>query len=49
MRASVFLFPPLKPKLSAAFRDVTSENQRMRAAAADSLGDATEEKASEAR
>ena len=45
----MFLFPPLKPKLSAAFRDVTSENVRARAAAAESLGGAPPDRADEAR
>ena len=45
----MFLFPPLKPKLSAAFRDVASDNARARAAAADSLGGAPESRADEAR
>ncbi len=43
------LFPPLKPKLSAALRDVTSKDPRMRAAAAEALGGAPPERADEAR
>ncbi|MCB9591415.1 MAG: HEAT repeat domain-containing protein [Sandaracinaceae bacterium] len=45
----VQLFPPLRPKLSAALRDVTSKNERARAAAAEALGSAPEDRAEEAR
>lgn len=45
----MFLLPPLKPKLSAALRDVTSESPRARAAAAESLGGAPDGRGDEAR
>jgi len=43
------LFPPLRPNLGAALRDVGSENARARAAAAEALGAAPEERADEAK
>lgn len=43
------LFPPLRPKLSAALRDVSSDDPRSRAAAAEALGDAPSENADEAK
>ncbi|MBX3271532.1 MAG: HEAT repeat domain-containing protein [Sandaracinaceae bacterium] len=43
------LLPPLRPKLSAALRDVTSRDERARAAAAEALGSAPPERADEAR
>ncbi len=45
----VQFFPPLRPTISAALRDVTSENRRARAAAAESLGGAGEDRADEAK
>ena len=42
------LFPPLRPKISAALRDVTSDKPRARAAAAEALGGAPSEQAAEA-
>lgn len=47
--AMVGLFPPLKPKLSAALRDVGSKDPRARAAAAEALGDAPPDRAEEAK
>lgn len=43
------LFPPLRPKLSAALRDVASADERARAAAAEALGSAPPEHAEEAK
>jgi len=42
------LFPPLRPKYSAALRDVSSKNGRARAAAAEALGRADEAQVEEA-
>ena len=43
------LFPPLRPKLSAALRDVSSKDPRARAAAAEALGDAPKDRSEEAK
>lgn len=45
----VQLFPPLRPKLSAAFRDVKSADERARSAAAEVLGAAPEDQAEAAK